>query len=655
MPFHIRFKTVSKLMSDKISSIKHMSVSETGKKSGPAHRIDIDGLRAIAVIAVVLFHAGLIPGGFVGVDIFFVISGYLMAAITAGKFARGDFSFSEFYARRARRILPAYFVMMLVTGLLGSLFFLPFDVKDLGRAMIAAGGFYSNVIFYFTATDYFESDALIYQPLLHTWSLCVEAQFYLIFPLLMAAFYRFFPARILTALSVAALISFCFSVVAVWYDPKSAFYLLPARMWELLLGAMVFYAPANLQKVKGMAAAGFALMLGCILSFNSAMNFPGALALGPTIGAALVILSFSGAKPQGIYETILGSKLIAFIANISYSLYLWHWPLFVLARYRFGAELSPVMTVGIIALSILLAVISWLAVEKKFLNQRLSPEAFVRLAAPFLLIFVMILAGGIVKNIVAKNITAQIPAKAISYVRSERDYIKGDCMPGTGGEVSLDIPCHMGRDDVRPSYFLWGNSFARMWAPGIDLAAKEQSAAVISGIKSACLPLLHDRNSAREQECKNFNDQVFNYLKGEASLHTVILAGNWFVYKHLESDLAGTLQALTKAGKKIYIILPPPSPGYHVPRILALAALRDKPVSLMTLVQHRKDSESLTNIFLKLQKSYKFSLIDPAGAICRENICQVEENGRALYYDSMHISVYGAEYFHDILSPIFKE
>ena len=648
-------KRYQHLMSEKdaITTIKQMNAAgDPG--GGFTHRIDIDGLRAIAVIAVVLFHAGIVPGGFVGVDIFFVISGYLMAAITAEKFRRGEFSFSEFYARRARRILPAYLVMIFVTGLLGSLFFLPFDVKDLGRAMIAAGGFYSNVVFYTAATDYFESDALIYQPLLHTWSLCIEAQFYLLFPLMMAAFYRYFSRSLFGALSIVAALSFVLSIIAVCYDPKSAFYLLPARMWELLLGAMVFYAPAIPQKKRNIAAAGFALMLGCIVSFNSSLAFPGALALGPTIGAALVLLAFTNLKPSGLYDFLLSARPVSFIANISYSLYLWHWPLFVLARYRFGADLSLMTTTGIILISVILAVLSWRIVEKKFLRDALPAKPLSRLAIPLLMVFLMMLAGVTVKNIVAKYMTGQIPAKAVSYVQSERDYIKGDCLPEKDKALIDQIPCRMGNANVKPEYFLWGNSFARMWAPGIDLAARENNVAVVSGIKSACLPLLDEKESTREQSCKKFNDQVYDYLKDASSLHTVILAGNWYYYRDFESDLAGTLEKLKAAGKEIYILMPPPSPGYHVPRSLALAALRGKPVTLLTTAQHESNSQELRTVVLRLKEMHGFEILDPADVMCRGGNCQIEENGQALYYDSMHISVHGAKYFHGMLEPVFE-
>ncbi|NOT40687.1 MAG: acyltransferase, partial [Alphaproteobacteria bacterium] len=300
-----------------------------------AYRPDVDGLRTIAVGTVILFHGklGIFPGGFVGVDVFFVISGFLISSILLGEIAHGRFSLAGFYERRIRRILPALITVLAAVMVAGALFFSPQDYVTLAKSAKAAALFYANFHFERQA-GYFMPEAET-QPLLHTWSLAVEEQFYLIAPLFLWAIARLQRRWQIAAVVAAFVASLAFSVWGTAQGDSSAFYLPYSRAFELLLGTMLamglFPAFRSSVVAEAVGAAGLAMIAVAVLFFSASTPFPGYAALLPCVGAAFIIAS--GARHSTVVARLLSTPAMVFTGKISYSLYLWHWPIFVFAAY----------------------------------------------------------------------------------------------------------------------------------------------------------------------------------------------------------------------------------------------------------------------------------------------------------------------------------
>lgn len=334
------------------------------------YRREIDGLRALAVVAVIFFHAGfgLFEGGFVGVDIFFVISGYLITTIIITELADDKFSLANFYERRARRILPALFLVMIICMPFAWLWFLPSDLNDFSESLISTPLFFSNILF-LRQSGYFDL-AAEFKPLLHTWSLAIEEQYYLFFPVYLILLSRFGRATSFNGLLFLFFLSFTFALWAVDAKPVTAFYSLLARCWELLIGAFIaFYSCQNKWKIYNKylnelgSLAGLLIIIWSIFTFDKTTSFPGINALFPTIGASLVII-FS--NPSTITGRLLSSRVMVFIGLISYSTYLWHQPIFAFAKqFEMKAEKYLYFTL-LSSFSLLLGYLTWRFVESPF-------------------------------------------------------------------------------------------------------------------------------------------------------------------------------------------------------------------------------------------------------------------------------------------------
>jgi peptidoglycan/LPS O-acetylase OafA/YrhL len=346
-----------------------------GAPANPRHaadhgyRADIDGLRGLAVIAVVLFHAGVpgFGGGFVGVDVFFIISGFLITSIIAREISQGAFSLAHFYERRVRRIFPALFTMLALSILPAYVLLPPSELKLFAQSMLSAALFGSN-FFFWSKTGYFDAPAESH-PLLHTWSLAIEEQFYLVFPLLFMFAAKALGARLKHLLAGIA----AASLGAGWWllarNPDAAFFLSPVRAWELLIGGLValraFPAFRLSWQREGAVVAGATLILASVLFAKAAgfpgLPFPGLATFLPCIGTALII--HAGLGGQSTAAAVLGSSGPVAVGKISYSWYLWHWPILVFAKLYLERPLAGTETAGLLALSIAAAVVSYIAVE----------------------------------------------------------------------------------------------------------------------------------------------------------------------------------------------------------------------------------------------------------------------------------------------------
>ena len=355
------------------------------------YRAEIDGLRALAVLPVISFHAGfeLFSGGFVGVDVFFVISGYLITTIIISEMAEGKFSIVNFYERRARRILPALFFVMLMCLPFAWMWLTPNDLKDFGQSLVAVSTFSSNILFW-RESGYFNTAAEL-KPLLHTWSLAVEEQYYILFPIFLMFTWRLGLKWILVLLSMVFLVSLGIAQWGAYNSPSAAFFLLPTRGWELLIGVFASLYLKHNTHLKSHTAnqmlslLGFGMIAYSIVAFDKTTPFPSLYALIPTIGTGLLILC---AVPKTFVHRLLSLKYIVGIGLISYSAYLWHQPLLAFARHRLLGDVSDLILIVLCVASLAMAWFSWRFVETPFRNrQRFNRTSIFRLSAVGILMF----------------------------------------------------------------------------------------------------------------------------------------------------------------------------------------------------------------------------------------------------------------------------
>lgn len=449
------------------------------------HRKDIDGLRAVAVIPVVLYHLGLVfPGGFVGVDVFFVISGYLITGIILRELESERFSILKFYERRVRRILPAFSCVLL--AVLGAAWFLylPDEMEQLGKHLTSVAACVSNFWLKDKASDYWSPRAEEY-PLLHTWSLAVEEQFYVIMPLLLIVLHRFQRKQLGLWMLAALVVSLVYGIRTSYVDVASAFYLLPSRSWELLLGAVLaFYvrkgaAKATEGSVGGLdqlvGFVGLGLIVGSYFWIGKETVFPGYAALFPTLGTVCVI--WSNRSGQTVIGRVLGWAPLQFVGLISYSLYLWHWPLIVFARaYRYPRELLVGDYVWVLVLSVVLAAVSWYFVEQPFRkrSRTVLGSWMVNAVGAAVLVFfvglslVMRKLDGYPKRFEARTSDA-VYAMVLSDVKDKQGSNRFQAKPrfmegGLQHEVSAERP---------PEVVVIGDSHGAMLAPAIHAVARE--------------------------------------------------------------------------------------------------------------------------------------------------------------------------------------
>ncbi|HEV2603489.1 MAG TPA: acyltransferase family protein [Microvirga sp.] len=622
-----------------------------------AHRRDIDGLRAIAVLAVILFHWNLAPfgGGFVGVDVFFVISGFLIASTLRSDIERGRFSVLGFYERRLRRIVPALLVLVLAVVAVSPFVFLPADAGRVGDSALASLVFLSNILFMGLAADYFEAGELAVQPLLHTWSLSVEAQFYLFAPAIAWVFLRWGVGRFLGLVAALLVLSFLASAWGTAHWPALTFYALGTRMWELLLGGVLAFrilpAPRRSWQSEALALAGLVLIGLAVFRFSGSTPFPGVAALMPCIGAALLI--HAGADSSGwLSGRILGSAPLVFVGRISYLLYLWHWPVLVALRYRQPDGLSVETQVAAALAILLLAVLSWRFVEYPFLRKEPAPLTLRGGATALASLGLAALIGAAFLHLAGRGVVtvAQLPSDVVQLANGQFDRVSGDCEPSQDGlTISPQAPCYLGRTDTPPTVLLWGNSFARMLIPALDEAAHRQGGSAVAAVLSRCQPMeWPDR-----PWCTAFNDAVAAFLSRNPSIERVVLSANWSNYDRPEG-LERTIGRLVEAGKRVYVVLTPPQYDYSIPRALAFARLRgDAPPAPLSHAEHLAAHQPLRLYLEQVAQRHAFTVIDPASILCRTGTCAVAEQDRAFYYDIGHLSVTGARHISSLFDTVF--
>jgi peptidoglycan/LPS O-acetylase OafA/YrhL len=473
-----------------------------------SYRPDIDGLRALAVVAVVAFHGfpEYVAGGFVGVDVFFVISGFLISGIILDEARLDVFSLRSFYSRRIRRLFPALLLVLFVSLVASWWLLLPADMVRLGKQLAASAAFVSNFYLWFQS-GYFSPDARTF-PLLHLWSLGVEEQFYIAWPLIIIGLRRT-PDRIIFAIVLIAVLSFGFNVAFI-DDPEADFYSPLTRAWELMLGASLAWLrrrdgmvwpsgrPADLATI-----AGLTLIVASVLFFDQQSPYPGWLALIPTIGAALILW---GGANSSVASFTLSARVLVFVGLISYPLYLWHWPLLVFsAAFKF-APLTQLEVGLVIAASFILAWLTYEVVEKKFRAGRMGRAKLTTLATGMILVAV---AGFAV--IGAQGFETRFP-KDLLEIAEVRGYPAswrvGECLIDPKKETKFGKSC---MEEARPLLFVWGDSTATALMPGLRQLQNERSFGLAQFTANSCGPWL-SVDVPGNPNCRGINDGVLDIV-----------------------------------------------------------------------------------------------------------------------------------------------
>jgi peptidoglycan/LPS O-acetylase OafA/YrhL len=621
-----------------------------------SYREDIDWLRAIAVLSVVAFHfeAPAVFGGFVGVDIFFVISGYLITGIIQSEVQSGTFSFARFYERRVRRLLPALYAMVALTAIPSLHYLLTSERQEFFRSVAAVVTFTSN-FFFWLQTGYFDH-AAVEKPLLHTWSLAVEEQFYLGLPLLLWVLLRNGRGgrvRLPVALIALSVASIALSVWLMKTDRSAtAFFMSPPRAWEFLIGGIVavegFPGLRNLRARQ--IARGIALLLLAIpiFSLRQGPGFPGVNALPPCIGAALFIWSGIGV-PTFSRSRFSPLNVVKFFGRISYSLYLWHWPLFAFARFsKSSLVLDPFDKVALFAMTVAISYLSWRFVEQPFRRGSLAPtrRAAFRIAG---ISTAVLLAGGIAGIVASQN-----PSEAdrsASQLESYNSYAyqplyrSGSCF--TQSWTTFDEKC-LALVPGKTNLLLWGDSYAAQYFPGLAKVTDPQAVNILQATQAACMPTL---NAASQgvASCKGFAARMDTFFQN-AKPDLVIISADWLEYARpprfdgMIADLKQTVARLNASGIAVALLGPPAQFRSRLPAMLMRAQLRG--------AELRADDFVLPDIFAldarmrtALPSRDKFTYVSVVSAICPARQCPLTiGEDIPLAWDHAHLTAEGSEY-----------
>ena len=502
------------------------------------YRSEIDGLRAVAVVPVILFHAGLsvLPGGFVGVDVFFVISGYLITTILIEDRRKGSYSLAKFYERRARRILPALFLVMAACIPFALLWMPPYELQTFARSMAFASFFVSNFHFLENVRGYFTA-ANEYQPLLHTWSLGVEEQFYLVFPLLLGLVLKGGKRVAFGAIAVLAVLSLA---VAEWgwrNHPAANFYFTPSRFWELMAGALCALWLVD-RKVEGReipAALGLVMIGAAAVAYGAGTPFPSVYTLLPVGGTVLVIL-FAG--PGTVAGRLLSLGPVVGIGLVSYSAYLWHQPLFAFARIRSFDPPSDALMIVLAGLSFVLAALTWRFVERPF---RQRPAAILPGRARLLwasggvtvLFFAVGMAGFMGSGFPARlDLRGDSPLRAALASLDERPEYQ-TCSELAQTVRPEDVFCTaFAPEGAEEAIAVIGDSYAISLLPAFETVAAERPVRVLAGTHPGCPPILGvytSRSRKDELSCHGYTERLAEALRAEG-VAAVFLVGRWTLY-----------------------------------------------------------------------------------------------------------------------------
>ena len=661
-----------------------------GVQTGP-YRPDIDGIRGIAISSVVLYHAGapLLTGGFTGVDIFFVISGYLIGGHIFSEAVSGTFSYLRFYQRRAKRILPAFLAVLAFVILAALILMSPLQAAEVGRSAFAATLSASNILFWRTSSYFAPSSEL--NPLLMTWSLGVEEQFYIFIPLLIVILIRTKKSWLLPAILAACVVSFLYASIRIDINPMFAFYMLPTRAWELGVGVALAVAelrrnhnPLPPRLRQAIAASGILLMLAPMAVLTKNSLFPGAAALPSVFGTAAVL-----AVPSSwVNCRVLSQPPLVFIGKVSYSWYLWHWPLLAFAHLLHdsvsdGGKLP--LTAGLLAIAIAFgaAVLSYIFVEQPLRKSTVAPGPL--LARYAIASAAMLAVCAIVW--LSNGLPNRYPS--LANLESANPRLANDPCLVVKAKPNLLPPCY-DPYEVRPSVALWGDSHSAALAPGLRFHAKTEDYSFVQLSKASCLPLSGAEHyipasPLLASDCLRFNNDVLGLLATDRRIRIVILAANWadafrqtaargWMINNLaqhnkmpsaddareifKQSLTASILSLQRAGKKVVIMQDVPTFDFNpvlrveaaqIParRLLAslLTAKYPTDPGLAPIGDVSDDDASGSAIKQTIAGLSGVKLVDTRNTLCdSRNLCLYRDGNHLLYTDYNHVSTDGALY-----------
>ena len=652
------------------------------------YRPEIDGIRTIAVLSVLFFHAQfeIFSGGFIGVDVFFVISGYLITSVILREISLNKFTFINFYDKRIRRIFPALFFVIFCSVPFALLLMLPSDIRGYSQTLFASTIFGSNFLFWIQSGDYFDTGS-IWKPLHHTWSLAIEEQFYFFHPifLLIITKLSFRLQKIILLIGIFLSIAICIYLLDI--DSKGNFYLLPSRVWELFAGAFLAYL--NIEKIKTLFSKnindlivifGLILIFYAIITFDSLTPHPSLLTVIPVLGTVLIII-FGG--KYGFSGFLLTNKIVVYIGLISYSLYLWHYPIFVFSRYFFLQDLTILNYFILIFITFLLSIFSYNYIEQPFRNRTKFKRKtiftfFFILSILFLYIsFIGSRTNGFeykfkdekLKNILIVKKTGMEDINGFHGVYPSKTSLIGD-------------------DSKTPSWALIGDSHAGSLASEMSryLGSKNLSAIQLS--QGGCGYVLGLKKSySNPLFCEELNIEIEKIILSKEIQNIVISARyvrylfktgydngeggkesdleDTFYYKDRQNDdnvrienvlkgYSNTIEKLLLSGKRIFLVYPVPEIGWDVPRQSFKSYNRKSLIDVTVSYQSYLDRSKLViDVFNKFTSYENFIKIDPSILFCNIKTpgrCETSINDKLLYFDDDHVSNYGAQMLIDEIS-----
>ncbi len=647
--------------------------------SSHPYRADIDGLRAIAVGVVVLYHAGIggLTGGFIGVDVFFVISGYLITSILLRERSSGRFSLADFYVRRARRILPALFVVLGASLLLGMLVLAPSELRSMGKSAALTSVFASNLLFA-RKGGYFDGAAEL-EPLLMTWSLAIEEQYYLLWPLLLGLLFRSRHLLLLSLLLCAA--SFLLSSWAVVHSPRQAFYLLPYRAWELGAGALLaIYHHQHPGKQPGTLPAGLASLFGLAMVvlptflYDAETRFPGPWALPPVIGTTLLIWAGPGAWAN---RHVLSARGMVLLGLISYSLYLWHWPLLSFARIIEGVTLPIGIAGSMVLASLVLAILTYRYVETPFRRGSGAPQSRVLWRYGFAILLMAGLSGALYgTDGLKQRVPAQDANLAERMLADHSHRFAHQCMGDKETEPLYLTPACTSNPEASRRVVVWGDSHATHYADALERHFIERGFGVTFAAASGCPPILDvDSGKSRDARCMARNHALMTWILQTPEIHGVVLAARWAGYtlgkgadgidwvkilrrsdssaaRHtpgaltlLSEELGKQIHQLQAANKFVVLAGEIPEAPFNVPACIEARSLwmRDADSCQINEAPARKRMEDTNRMLSALSEKTNACTVFPAEALCDDGTCDIlDPGGQLMYVDAHHLSVFGA-------------
>lgn len=634
------------------------------------YRAEIDGLRAVAVIPVILFHAGAkyFSGGYVGVDVFFVISGYLITTIILAEKEQGSFSIFNFYERRARRILPALFLVMLVSLPFAWFWLMPSNMEGFAKSLIAVSTFSSNILFW-QETGYWGT-ANELKPLLHTWSLAVEEQYYVLFPLFLMFMWKFRRRWILSSFIFVAVTSLLLAQWGAYNKPHGTFFLLPTRGWELAIGAFIaFYFLYRQQLVRNLLThkimdetlglLGLAMILYAVVAFTPSTPFPSFYALIPTLGAAFIIIFSSS---QTLVGRLLGSKIFVGVGLISYSAYLWHQPMLAFARNESLTKPDHLTLIILSLLSLPLAYLSWRYVEKPFRNKNIVNRRTVFVFSVLgTLIFMAIGVSGVVTNGFADRTNNESLSLATIQKKLRINYgLNSSCIES----FTLSPVC---RTSDKPEIMVWGDSYAEHLVRGI--LASNPAAKLIQMTKDNCgpffdiAPINAGFPKTWAESCLKFTGKVHDWLKRNKTVKYAVLSSPFQQYLGENSKLLSrngnisneneelvfrefekTLNTLQAMGITPVIFTPTPGSlfGDNIGRCLALSEWRNINLDSCNFTPDKLPQTRIKAFYMLRRIKKKYRVINLKNLICNQTICKTHIGKVFIFRDQGHLSIQGS-------------